>query len=233
MTEFAYRTRKIGSAVLAVLLSLLAGSELYGQSPESDNKQANTNEKMEIHSHHHHNQSGMSVAEPLDDRSVYQLGREWTDHRGESIQLDQFLGNPVILVMFYGSCREVCPILIQDSWRLYREVDERVRESVSVVAVTFDTEKDTPDVLMEYAEKERLNLSNWYFVTSTPRAVRELATVLGVQYRKRSDGMYDHSNLVAVLDKQGVVAARIEGLGRPVEKAAGEIEQMVQREESR
>lgn len=210
----------IGLGALGALMSLLPGSELHGQGQGS--------EGMQGHSHQHHNQSEMAAAEPLDDHSVYQLDREWTDHRGEDLQLDRFLGKPVILVMFYGSCREVCPILIQDSWRLYREVDERVRDSVSVVAVTFDTERDTPEVLMEYAEKERLNLSNWYFVTSTPRAVRELATVLGVQYRKRSDGMYDHSNLVAVLDQRGVVATRIEGLGRPVEEAAGEIEQMVQ-----
>lgn len=217
-------TKSIGISVLGVLMSLLSGSELQGQDHGS--------EGMQGHSHQHHHQSEMAATEPLDDHSVYQLNREWTDHRGEVLQLDRLLGNPVILVMFYGSCREVCPILIQDSWRLYQEVDERIRDSVSVVAVTFDTEKDTPEVLMEYAEKERLNLSNWYFVTSTPRAVRELATVLGVQYRKRSDGMYDHSNLVAVLDPRGVVATRIEGLGRPVQEAAGEIEQMVQAGES-
>jgi protein SCO1/2 len=47
--------------------------------------------------------------------------------------------------------------------------------------------------------------------------------MLGVQYRERSDGMFEHSNLVTVLDTKGQIGKRIEGLGQPMEEASAYI----------
>lgn len=176
---------------------------------------------------HQHHQGGLDAAEPLRDQSIYQLDRTWTSHRMEPVQLEQFLGHPVIVVLFYGSCTEVCPVLIQDSWRLYQGVDPAMRDRVEVLAVTFDTERDTPERLAEYARNERLDLPNWHFLNGSNRAVRELAMALGVEYRQRSDGMYDHTNLVAVLDLNGEIAQRVVGLGREMEEASETIEEMI------
>lgn len=180
------------------------------------------------HAHHDHVEL---KAQPVSEHSVYQLDREWISHRGETVRLDRFLNHPVIVVMFYGSCTDVCPILIQDSWRLYREVDPSLQDEVQVLAVTFDNERDTPELLADYADRERLNLPNWHFLTGSDMAVRELAMVLGVEYRKRTDGMYDHTNLVALLDHQGEVAHREVGLGREMKQAAERIESILRQAE--
>jgi protein SCO1/2 len=44
-----------------------------------------------------------------------------------------------------------------------------------------------------------------------------VASVLNVQYREVSEGQFSHTNLITLLDPNGVVTTKIEGLKQPVE----------------
>ncbi|MCP9290113.1 SCO family protein [Gracilimonas sediminicola] len=176
---------------------------------------------------HHHGDSATLKAEKVSEHSMYHLKAEWITHRNESVTLSQFKGEPVIVVMFYGNCTQVCPILIRDTWRLYNSIDESLRSSVNVLAVSFDRENDSPEVLKKYAEYEQLNIEGWHFVTAKEADIRSLAMMLGVQYVKKSDGEFAHSNLVSVLDTEGKVAVRVEGLNQPMVSAARKVEDML------
>ena len=181
--------------------------------------------------HQHKEESAPGAREVSSEHSLYHLDAEWTDHRRDTLRLSDFRGEPVIAVLFYGNCTQVCPILIQDAWRLYSMLDESERASVNVLAITFDTENDTPERLKEYAENERLNIPGWHFMTSDPANVRNLAMMLGVQYTQKSDGHFAHTNLVTVLDKQGRIAKRVEGLNQPMDEAAETIRAIIKKEE--
>ena len=161
------------------------------------------------------------------DHSLYHLESSFTSHRNEEIKLADFKGKPVIVVMFYGNCTQVCPILIKDTWRLYEAVNESMREQVQVLAISFDTENDSPEVLKTYADYEQLNIPGWHFLTGKNTDIRSLAMMLGVKYQRQSDGNFAHSNLVTVLDKKGEISTRVEGLNQPMIEAAKAIEQII------
>jgi protein SCO1/2 len=181
------------------------------------------------HNHNHSADNTLNAKEIDSEHSVYHLDADWTDHRGDVVKLDDFKGKPVIVVMFYGNCTDVCPILIQDTWRLYSSVDESVRENVNVLAVSFDTENDTPEVLNKYAKYEQLDIPGWHFMTADDADIRTLAMMLGVQYSKKSDGHFAHSNLVTILDEKGRIAQRVEGLNQPMNEAKATIESIMDR----
>ncbi|MEL7832895.1 SCO family protein [Fodinibius sp. Rm-B-1B1-1] len=183
--------------------------------------------------HNHSSDSALSTTEINSEHSLYHLNAEWTDHRGETLSLTDFRGAPVIVVMFYGNCTDVCPILIQDAWRLYSSLEKSVQKDVNVLAVSFDTENDTPKVLQEYAEYEQLDIPGWHFMTADNANVRTLAMMLGVQYSKKSDGHFAHSNLITVLDEEGRIAQRIEGLNQPMDKATKMIESIISNKDKR
>jgi protein SCO1/2 len=88
------------------------------------------------------------------------------------------------------------------------------------LAVSFDTENDSPEVLADYAKDEQLDISGWHFVTGKETDIRMLAMMLGVKYQKDSSGNFAHSNLITVLDAKGNVAKRVEGLNQPMDEAA-------------
>lgn len=179
---------------------------------------------------HNMNHNALSANPVESEHSLYHLKDTWTDHRGHQFELADLQGNPVVVVMFYGNCTQVCPILIRDARRVYEAVDSELRDEVSVLAVTFDPDNDTPDVLKDYAVNKGLDIPEWQFVTGEQAGIRKLAMVLGVQYAEKSDGHFSHSNLVTVLDIEGRILQRIEGLNQPVEEAAEKIERQLQNE---
>lgn len=176
--------------------------------------------------HQHHQPQELKAGDIKPGHSFYHLNAEFTNHKGKAIELSLFEGKPVIVVMFYGNCTEVCPILIRDTWRVYRSLNESQRKDVRVLAVSFDTENDDSETLNAYAKYEQLDLTGWHFLTGNDNDIRALAMMLGVKYRKKSNGHYAHSNLITALDKEGKFAARIEGLNQPVETMKKIIENM-------
>lgn len=175
----------------------------------------------------HMNHNAMAAQPVESEHSIYHMDATWSDHRGERFQLSDLQGQPVVVVMFYGNCTQVCPILIRDARRVYEGVNENIRPEIKVLAITFDPKNDTPEVLNNYAIKKDLNVPQWHFTTGNPADIRELAMLLGVQYAQKSDGHFSHSNLVTVLDSEGRIAHRLEGLNQPVEEAADFIGQEI------
>ena len=168
------------------------------------------------HDHGHEHDMGQMQQLESDaikhSESLHQIPTKWVNQNSETIQIKDFAGQPLIVVMFYGKCTETCPMLIQRTWKLYSSLSEETQEKLNVLAVSFDYKNDTPEALKEYAEYEQLDLPGWHFVTADQTDIRPLATLLGVQYRERSDGHFDHSNLITVLDKNGNISRRIEGI---------------------
>lgn len=168
--------------------------------------------------HDHGHEHDMEQMKELDSEaishseSMHQVPTTWINQNSESVQIKDFAGQPLIVVMFYGKCTETCPMLIQRTWKLYSSLSEETQEKINVLAVSFDYKNDSPEALKEYAEYEQLDLPGWHFVTADQTDIRQLATLLGVQYRERSDGHFDHSNLITVLDQYGNINHRIEGI---------------------
>jgi len=168
------------------------------------------------HDHGHEHDMGQMQELESDaikhSESLHQVPTKWVNQNSETIKIKDFAGQPLIVVMFYGKCTETCPMLIQRTWKLYSSLSEETQEKLNVLAVSFDYKNDTPEALKEYAEYEQLDLPGWHFVTADQTDIRQLATLLGVQYRERSDGHFDHSNLITVLDNYGNISRRIEGI---------------------
>lgn len=175
------------------------------------------------HSHHQHHNQHPQAAEPMAEHSVYQLQGQWTTQLGQSLALRDLKGQPAIVTLFYGSCTTACPVLVNDVKRLYQLLDPQLQQQVRLVMVSLDSERDTPAVMRAYTEHYGLDNDRWLFLHGNDADIRGLATVLGVRYRKRDDGNFDHSNLVTVLDREGRVSFRVEGLAQPMEKAAAHV----------
>lgn len=156
--------------------------------------------------------------------SLYLLEGEFTDQAGKAHRLRDFQGKPVIISMFYATCPHACPLLISDIKRIERAVPEKLRSELRVVLVTFDPERDTSEALTKLAEAHSVDTSRWTFLHTDPERVRELAALLGIRYRFAKDGSIGHSSVITLLDREGKVANRIDGLRQPHEEMVRRIE---------
>ena len=161
-----------------------------------------------------------SAARADHGESLFHLDAVWEDHRGGTLSLADLRGHPVVLVMFYGNCTTACPILVQDAKRLDAALPDDVRADTRFVLVSFDTVNDTPERLRTVAGSHGIDDARWHFVHGERAQVRALAMLLGVQFHDTGNGMFDHSNLITVLDRDGRIAHRVEGLMQPMDAAA-------------
>lgn len=162
---------------------------------------------------HHH--APVPAAAPLPGASVYQLDAAWTTQDGAQFRLASLRGSPVLVLMFFGSCRTACPVLLSDIARVDAALPPAARARTRVVLVTINPEVDTPAQLRALATERRMDTSRWTLLNGRPQDVRALATILGVQYTRTGPAMFDHSNVITLLDRDGVVRTRLEGLAAP------------------
>jgi protein SCO1/2 len=113
--------------------------------------------------------------------------------------------------MAYTLCNQACPILVADLKRIEQLLPASLGEELGFVFISIDPQRDTPDQLRSYAEKMALS-TNWQLLQGDSMGVLEMAALLGVRFRKELDGTFSHSNLITLLDKEGVIIFRLEGL---------------------
>ena len=130
-----------------------------------------------------------------------------TDQSGRVVRLSGLRGLPVVIDFIYTRCPmpDVCPRLSANFARLQK----RFGENVMLLSITLDPEYDTPEVLSDYAHRWRAS-PNWLFLTGAPQSIRDLAGRFGVIYWPE-EGVLTHTSATAVIDKQGRLAALLEG----------------------
>lgn len=156
----------------------------------------------------------VQAATTLPADSVYQLDVKLTDQDGASWPLASRRGHVQLVSMFYSSCTMVCPMIV-DTMKLTRNsVDEADRDGLRLLLISFDPARDDVTVLKHYAERRKLDAGSWTLARAEPAATRQLAALLGVQYRPLPDGDFNHSSELLLLDREGRIVARTTVIGR-------------------
>jgi protein SCO1 len=134
-----------------------------------------------------------------------------TSQDGAQVALADFRGRVVAVTFIYTLCTDTCPVLtpmmsfVQD--RLGRDFGEKI----VFVSITVDPERDTPEVLKEYAQAFGADLGGWAFLTGSPATIREVTRGYGVFASKTANGDVDHSFLTSIVDPHGIL--RVQYLG--------------------
>ncbi|WP_435093522.1 SCO family protein [Halorubrum sp. N11] len=140
---------------------------------------------------------------------------------GEEISTAQFEGERAVLwTSFYTNCPDgVCPALILRLRRVQEVAAERgLGDEAAFLPLTFDPERDTPDVLREYADQRGVDLDagNWHFLRpESYEAGKELMDEhFGLKIEKAYDDenqyerleyTFQHYGLILLVNKRGVV----------------------------
>lgn len=151
-----------------------------------------------------HSESGTS-------ESVYLLDSDWLTQDGKDIKLASLQGKVVVAAMVFTHCESACPRIVADM----QHIEKAVGNSPDVVylLISMDPERDTPKRFMEFGKERQLG-EHWTMISSNQDNTDEIANVLGMKIKKLSDGGFDHSNAIYLLDKKGNIAFVQEGLNQ-------------------
>jgi protein SCO1/2 len=148
--------------------------------------------------------------------SVYRTALALRDQAGHPFALASLRGHPVIVSMIYASCAEVCPITVESIRGIRDAVRARTgHEAPPVVLISFDPARDTVAALAMMASMHHVEAPTWRLARPDQGDVRGFAATLGVSYRKRPNGDFDHNVEIALLDAEGRIVAKTSEIGAP------------------
>lgn len=147
------------------------------------------------------------------DFSVYELDARWRDQDGRERALGSLRGRVQVVAMVYTKCTHTCPAIVAELKRLEAALDPAERARTGFLLVSLDPGRDTPGQMKHFAASLRLDPAAWTLCTGDADAVRELAALLGIRYRAEDDAQISHSNTYLVLDAEGRMVHRQDGVG--------------------
>jgi protein SCO1/2 len=134
-----------------------------------------------------------------------------TSQDGAQVALADLRGKVVAVTFIYTLCTATCPVLTP----MMSFVQDRLRADfgakIAFVSITVDPDRDTPEVLKEYAQAFGANLAGWSFLTGTPAAIQDVTRRYGVYASKTETGDVDHTFLTSIVDPRGIL--RVQYLG--------------------
>lgn len=154
--------------------------------------------------------------------SLYDVPLALVDAHGTTGDLSFGRGHPTLIAMVYTSCAQACPMLIGKLQTLDAQLPTAARDDVRFVLVSLDPAHDTPEALGALAVAHRFD-ARWTLLRGDEDTTDQVAALLGVRHRARADGSVDHSVAIALLDRDGVPVARIDGLSQPTDTVADAI----------
>jgi len=131
---------------------------------------------------------------------------------GKPVALTDFRGKVVAVTFIYTSCADTCPILTELMASVQDRLGRNFGTKVAFASITVDPERDTPEVLKQYAKTFGADLNGWAFLTGTPATIREVARRYGVFASKTASGDVDHTFLTSVVDRRGVLRVQYVGV---------------------
>jgi protein SCO1/2 len=135
-----------------------------------------------------------------------------TDQEHQQISLSQFAGKIVALNFVYTSCAlpNYCYRMANNFGVLQRRFKDQLGRNLVLLTVTFDPQRDSPDVLAHYSQTWKADPKTWHFLTGSVPDVRRVTSMFGMDFFP-DEGLMNHSLHTAVIDREGKLVANIEG----------------------
>jgi protein SCO1 len=141
-----------------------------------------------------------------------QIGdHKFIDHDGNSVQLTDYRGQPLIISLIFTACTHTCPLITQSLAGAVETAQEALgTDSFQTVTVGFDPTADTPERLHDYVKAQGIDLPNWRFLSGDAATIDALIQDLGFIKIASARG-FDHLAQTSVIDSDGKVYQQVYG----------------------
>jgi protein SCO1/2 len=129
------------------------------------------------------------------------------DQRNEPCSLAAAAGKVRVVSFFYRCCSimTMCPQLTAAVSDAGGRLTDEEKRAVSILLVSFDPERDTPERLAEYGKSIHADPTVIRLATGEVAAVKTLTEACGVQFAAEGGGEIGHNMRTVVLDGEGIV----------------------------
>jgi protein SCO1 len=134
------------------------------------------------------------------------------DQTGAGVSLAALKGKVVAVTFIYTRCPlpDYCPRMVENFRAIRNRFAARMNRDLVLLTISFDPKYDTPQMMAAYATANRAGGPGWLFLTGDSAKIARVCDAFGIQYFAE-EGLITHSLQTAVIDRDGRLAATVEG----------------------
>ncbi len=135
-----------------------------------------------------------------------------TDQSSQPVTLSTFAGKVVVISFMYTRCAlpNYCFRLSTNLSRLQKCFHDQLGRDLILLSITFDPAHDQPAQLNDYAKIWKADPAAWHMLTGSDADVQNVCREFGV-VAYPDEGLLIHSLHTVIIDRQGNLAANLEG----------------------
>ena len=164
-----------------------------------------------------HNFAHLPYVGPQTDSTYHSIPDfAFVNQFNDTISQSDYEGNIYLANFVFTTCPTICPVMTYNMRRVQQKMEQY--PNFKILSHTVFPEYDTPEVLLEYANKMEADLSNWNFVTGNREDIYSIANsyFVNVMEDSTAQGGFLHSEYFILVDKEGRIRARDDDNGNNI-----------------
>ena len=164
-----------------------------------------------------HNFAHLPYVGPQTDSTYHSIPDfAFVNQFNDTISQSDYEGNIYLANFVFTTCPTICPVMTYNMRRVQQKTAQY--PNFKILSHTVFPEYDTPEVLLEYANKMEADLSNWNFVTGNREDIYSIANsyFVNVMEDSTAQGGFLHSEYFVLVDKEGRIRARDDDNGNNI-----------------
>ncbi|MFD0695611.1 SCO family protein [Paenibacillus sp. GCM10027628] len=129
--------------------------------------------------------------------------------QGQNVSLSESNSKVRLVEFFFASCPDICPATTSNMVLMQNNLKEKkvFGSKVQFISITFDPQRDTPEVLQRYAKMLGVDKgAGWQMLRGTEEKSLQIANDFGLMVVKQKDGQFAHSiRSLFLIDQEGFI----------------------------
>lgn len=167
------------------------------------------------------------------DKDLTKKSYDLINQNGEEVIFpEDILGNITVMGFIYTHCPDICPMTTHNMYLTQKNLKELEINNVKFVALSFDPERDSPEVLTKFAQIRELDFNSWTLLTGSKPVITDLMRRFDVKAIKTDETVDDegnpeysmmHTDRISLIDSKGQLRKNYKGSTLNIEELVNDI----------
>lgn len=170
------------------------------------------------------------------DKDLTKKSYELINQNGEQVTFpEDILGSITVMGFIYTHCPDICPMTTHNMYLTEKDLKEQGITNVKFVALSFDPERDTPEVLTKFAKMRELDFNSWTLLTGNNLIINDLMRRFDVKAIKTDESLDEegipeysmmHTDRISLIDSGGSLRKNYKGSTLNIEELVDDIKKL-------
>ena len=167
------------------------------------------------------------------DKDLTKKSYNLINQEGEAVLFPDIIkGQITVMGFIFTHCPDICPMTTHNMYLTEKQLKENGINDVKFVALSFDPDRDSPEVLKNFAEVRELDFKSWTLLTGEISTVNELLKRFDVKAIKTDESVDEegnseysmmHTDRISLIDENGILRKNYKGSTINIEEIVNDI----------